>query len=492
MSCAVLFDLERGELISEDEEDDSGTPRRDASTDGVPPKGDVAVPDGSDVRLDTALDADRADNNRFDTPADVVPNDTIGDIARGDSVVDVVPTDTAGDVPRSDGGIDVSPPADAPFDTTPPTDVVKVDVSTDAPRDVAVDPAVDTSRVDAVVDTRPADITSDPGWTCSPTTCPSGCCNNSNVCVPYATQDNTTCGAGGATCAACPADNTCTKSGSGCQYQCSPTSCPSGCCNSSNVCVPYASQNNTTCGGGGATCAACPNDRICAQSSAGCVTWCGLRSAPAGVAAGDYSCVDFETGMPPANVWVPSVLETSVLQITNVALSVPNGLEAISVATQSFGIETLLRWTSAPTTARPKKVSASAASKPGLFQRLDSDYPVLCAKMSAGFASSACVVIGIQGLVIRWRFYNGSGYVTGECAANGMLAQEQWTNTEIHLDPVSGLVQAIIGAATTNCQATDLPLEDSVGIAEVGLTRDGIGDFGINVRYDNVEVSVRR
>jgi hypothetical protein len=242
----------------------------------------------------------------------------------------------------------------------------------------------------------------------------------------------------------------------------------------------------------GGTCGMCAADRICAQSNAGCVTWCGLRSAPAGVAAGDYSCVDFETGMPPSSVWVPSVQDTSILQISTIALSVPNGLEAISLATQAFGVETLLRWTSAPTTAKLKKVSVSAAVNPGAFQRLDSDFQVLCAKISAGFPSTGCIVIAPMGLTITYRFYNGSGYVTGECAANGALPQQQWTNTEIHLDPVTGLVQAVIGGAVTNCQGSTLPLEDSVGLAEVGLVAGLAGTFGLTVRYDNVEVSVLR
>lgn len=206
----------------------------------------------------------------------------------------------------------------------------------------------------------------------------------------------------------------------------------------------------------------------------------------------DYACVDFEAGMPPASVWVPSVQESSVLQLTNVALSPPNGLESTSVASPTLGNEVLLRWTTPATTAKLKKVSVSAALNPALNQRFDADYWLLCAAMSASFASRTCIVYGMQGMRITYRIYNGSGYINGECPASGTLSQEQWTNVELHLDPVTGLIQAIIGGTTTNCQASDIPLEDTVGFVEVGLTRDLDSGTGYSARYDNVEVVVRR
>jgi hypothetical protein len=532
MSCAVLFDLERGELAEDD--DDSGLPKGDAAVDGMPPTGDARLPDGSDVRV--AVDGSDA---RVDQTVDGAPSDTVNnDVPRGDSVVvDITSTDTVVDAPRFDGGIDVTPPSDAPIDSTPPNDV-----SQDAPRDMTADPVIDNSQ-DPIVDTRPADTTTDPGVTCSPSTCPTGCCNgntcvpyasqsnascgvgggacapcgindvcskssngcqfqcnptscpagccNGNTCVPYASQSNTTCGVAGNACAPCATNNTCTQSSNGCQFQCNPTSCPSGCCNG-NTCVPYASQDNATCGVAGNACAMCAADRICAKASTGCTTWCGTRSVPPGVAAGDYACTDFENGMPPANAWVPSVQDMSVLQITNVALSVPNGLETIAVGSTTFGNEALLKWTAAPTTTQLKKVSVSAAMNPGLFQRLDADYQVLCASMSAGFASSACIAFTGSGLKLRWRFYNGSGYIPGECDMNGGFANEQWTYAEVHLDATTGLTQAIVGGVTTNCQATDLPLADTVGFGEIGLRRDSDAQIGLQMRYDNVEISVRR
>jgi hypothetical protein len=157
-----------------------------------------------------------------------------------------------------------------------------------------------------------------------------------------------------------------------------------------------------------------------------------------------------------------------------------------------LGNESLIKWTCAPTTTKLKKVVVSAALNPTLFQRLDANYEVLCAGMSAGFASNACIVVGSGGMKVTWRFYNGSGYISDECDANGTLASEQWTNAEIHLDPTSGLVRSVIGGVTTNCQASDLPLEDTVAFGKVGLTRDLSAVIGFQMRYDNVEVWVER
>jgi hypothetical protein len=98
----------------------------------------------------------------------------------------------------------------------------------------------------------------------------------------------------------------------------------------------------------------------------------------------------------------------------------------------------------------------------------------------------------MAGLRIRYSIYNGSGYIDGECDASGGFAQQQWTNAELHLDAVTGMIQTVIGGVVTNCQAGGIPVGDTVGFVEVGCARLAQGDIGLQVRYDNVEVSIRR
>jgi hypothetical protein len=61
-----------------------------------------------------------------------------------------------------------------------------------------------------------------------------------------------------------------------------------------------------------------------------------MQTIPAGVANADYQCLDFDNGMPPSNVWVPTVQGGGILElVTDQVQSVPNALHARSVLTDS-------------------------------------------------------------------------------------------------------------------------------------------------------------
>ncbi|MCC6994291.1 MAG: hypothetical protein IT370_06645 [Deltaproteobacteria bacterium] len=169
---------------------------------------------------------------------------------------------------------------------------------------------------------------------CDSTSCPNGCCNASGQCIAYGSQNNTTCGAGGAACAPCATamgrscnttnglcqcgsalcgagccmNNTCQTSNDttcglngvmcvGCgagrrcdagQCVCDATSCPNGCCTAGGVCVGYASQLPTQCGTGGALCAPCGAGRGC--SNAG-VCFCDTTTGCPGCCDGTGACL---------------------------------------------------------------------------------------------------------------------------------------------------------------------------------------------------------
>lgn len=92
---------------------------------------------------------------------------------------------------------------------------------------------------------------------CGSSTC-AGCCDN-GICVPYASQSSTRCGASGATCDSCGPTESC-NFGS-CQA-CSASNCTSGCCGVDG-CVLNGPINNSACGIGGATCVACALNETC-------------------------------------------------------------------------------------------------------------------------------------------------------------------------------------------------------------------------------------
>ncbi len=115
-----------------------------------------------------------------------------------------------------------------------------------------------------------------PAPTCNASTCPNGCCEPSTgQCVKG--TDAAQCGSGGAQCVACLASQQCnaTSSGGTCvgTTQCGPATC-SGCCDAQGSCREGNAAN--ACGGGGTACMDCsslggqcdPSAKVC--YAAGC------------------------------------------------------------------------------------------------------------------------------------------------------------------------------------------------------------------------------
>lgn len=99
------------------------------------------------------------------------------------------------------------------------------------------------------------------GSLCDSRTCPAGCCNN-NICVQLSQQNQFQCGVGGGLCQTCGSTNTCTNGMCQTATVCNAQTCPNGCC-SGNVCIPFANQNQTNCGAGGNACTACSGSNVC-------------------------------------------------------------------------------------------------------------------------------------------------------------------------------------------------------------------------------------
>ena len=81
----------------------------------------------------------------------------------------------------------------------------------------------------------------------------------------------------------CASGQQCVGSGTTATCQCTSTSCPNGCC-SGTTCVAFASQNDSSCGDNGVSCAACPNNRNCSGGACLCF---GALNPPAESICGD-------------------------------------------------------------------------------------------------------------------------------------------------------------------------------------------------------------
>ena len=97
-----------------------------------------------------------------------------------------------------------------------------------------------------------------------------GCCNGA-VCVPYASETNTSCGARGQSCATCGA-KICDSSSGSCvdaSGGCNASTCANGCCKMVNGSPTCFNNQPAACGTGGGACVACTYGVTC---NGGCTT----------------------------------------------------------------------------------------------------------------------------------------------------------------------------------------------------------------------------
>ena len=102
---------------------------------------------------------------------------------------------------------------------------------------------------------------------CDATTCGSGCCDTNGNCITTLTEAN--CGTGGALCQQCGKEQIC-QSGVCGTPSCSPTNCPTGCCDDTGKCVTGTAM--TACGTGGTSCSKCETGQICQSNKCTCTT----------------------------------------------------------------------------------------------------------------------------------------------------------------------------------------------------------------------------
>ena len=91
------------------------------------------------------------------------------------------------------------------------------------------------------------------GSACGPC---AGCCDSTGTCVAPQSQSAAQCGLNAATCIACNAGDVCVSGQCVTASGCSPTGCPTGCCDE-GACILPELQNFNACGGAGLACGVC-------------------------------------------------------------------------------------------------------------------------------------------------------------------------------------------------------------------------------------------
>lgn len=490
----------------------------------------------ADIRTDTNRDsAELADtrivDGALDAGADVPPRDTSGP-GRGDVSTDALPADVSMDTRRADVAMDTSM-------DTPAPDIYVVDMSNES------SVRGDSADIDAV-DGRSIDVstpdTSDSGGTvdvvvgCTPTTCPAGCCDSSNHCIT--TPSDAACGSGGAACKACGSGLECNGSSCVCTSSsctagccsdavtclpfaqqsdgqcgagkacsscaaamqscnktnglctCTPASCPAGCCDG-NACLPYANQNDSACGSGGATCGSCGAGKYC-DSKGACLasTWCKTQVLPSGVMTEDYQCLDFDSGMPPANTWVPNVKETGVLElVTDQVRSTPNSLHSIAWATppEVFAPDIAhLTWTSSG-----NLISSVNLATDAYFRETYGGY-------ANGYVDYLCVTLGGTKACLSYRYPDSDTFsVTFPtlpppkpfCDFSYKIDYQQWTHIEMSLS--NNGVLTINADGTVMACPSGVTVSSGVSSVQIGAESIEPRNWG-EVRLDNVVAYIRR
>jgi hypothetical protein len=228
------------------------------------------------------------------------------------------------------------------------------------------------------------------------------------------------------------------------------------------------------CSGGGACVAA---------------TWCGTQAAPSGVLAGDYQCLDFDTGMPPAGIWVPRVEQTGVLELViDQVRSVPNSLRSVIWAPNPELPPDIahLTWSESG-----NLVSSVSLATDAYFRETYVGYP-------NGYADLMCVTIGGTKACLSYRYPNadvfaitfpGTGPSVPFCSVTAMVFWNQWNRIELTL--------ANTGVATLNMSGTIMTCASGSAISS-GATSVQIGaesvspGYSAEVRLDNLISYIRR
>jgi hypothetical protein len=205
----------------------------------------------------------------------------------------------------------------------------------------------------------------------------------------------------------------------------------------------------------------------------------------------DYQCLDFDTGMPPASVWVPNVKETGILELqTDQVRSVPNSLHSVA-------------WTGNPDLFPPdiahltwdasgNLISAVTLATDAYFTETYGGYP-------NGYDDYLCVTMGGTKacLSYRWPLSSSIFAITFPtvgppmpfCDISLNLFYQQWTHVEMTLSN-SGVLTLSVDGATMTC-SSGVAVSSGTSSVQIGAESISPGNWG-EIRLDNLVAYVRR
>jgi hypothetical protein len=291
-------------------------------------------------------------------------------------------------------------------------------------------------------------------------------------------------------CSSCAATmQACDKTNGQCT--CTPASCPDGCC-SGSACVPYPNQGDSACGKSGAACAPCESGKYCDANGA-CLTstWCKTQAIPSGIAAADYQCLDFDTGMPSTNIWMPTVKgESGTLElVTDQVRSVPNSLHSVAWTTnpELFPSDVAhLTWR-----ASGNLISAVTLATDAYFTETYGGYP-------NGYNDYLCVTMGGTKACLSYRYPNRDIFAitfptlsspVPVCDVTVLIEYLKWSHVEMTLSN-TGVVTLSVNGAPMTC-SSGVAISSGASSVQIGAESISPNNWG-DIRVDNVITYVRR
>jgi hypothetical protein len=259
-------------------------------------------------------------------------------------------------------------------------------------------------------------------------------------------------------------------------------------------------------GGGGVSGASGGTDSGGAATGGGTATagaggtassWCDGQAVPVGVAAGDHSCVDFDSGMPPAADWAPTVSATGALNlVTDVAASPPQALRVSESAPDDALTETTLEWQATGSDAI-SSVTISAEINPSSFGGVSppwaSGYSLLCVENSTSYVclnytrGATVDVNPYTGYYLTVAYFGGAAFLQN-CIITPTLAPNVWTNVELVASTTQNEVR-FNDISVGTCGTIDTGSSVTV---RFGLDKGYGLVSGWQVAFDNVVTAVTR